>query len=274
MCVGDSSSSGGGGGGDNQGGLGDVLAEQVAGLFETAPDLPVTSSRSGDGFSMEVRLRFGGNDDNDKDGAAVMTSIAEARIPGIPPSAFKGFLVNFKESMEADPAIQRLDIVRADGDGDPDDDSNNNNSGFRREGVRLFLKFPFPLSNRVMVHWKYLSLGYQGDPDEHLLILSERDNEALLETVLPADDRRGYVLGRTFLAAYWIQPLRENGNGGGGTITGTTIKYVFSGDLGGSIPAKIQEWTAPQNMLRTIQSVVTYGRNHHHHQAAAAAAAK
>ena len=221
--------------------IGDVLEKRIEALFEEASSLPVALSRNKSGTSIEVRLNFEG---------AHMTSLAEARVDRIPPSAFRGYLENFRDATtENDPTIKEMQLLGID-----------ENDRHKREGIKVRLKLPFPLKERIMIHWKYLTIGRNGNEDEHLLILSEQNNEELLEKFLTKKEREKCVLARTFLCAYWIKPIRDQDDSN--IITGSTIQYVFSGDIGGNIPKNFQEWVAPQTNMDTIRKVIRYGKNH------------
>jgi len=208
--------------------IGADLEKKVISLFDEAASLPLSLSRE-DG-NIEVRTKF--------DGQSLM-SLAEAKVVKQPPSAFKGFLQNFnKEFAEADPMVKEVRHLEHDNE---------------REGIKAFLGFPPPVSDRVMVHWKYLKLSRE--QDEHLMILSEEGNEKLLERHLSEAERKKYVLARTFLCAYWIKPVRNSSK----EIIGSNIKYVYSGDVGGSIPKRIQRWIGPKTALDSVKSVIGFG---------------
>ena len=222
---------------DDNDGLRDVLESRIIELFDESSNLPITITRDDGTTKVEGRIRH--------DGSAAMVAMAEAHVKGIPPNYFKGFLVDFREStLQANPTVSDFQIV------EPDPSK-------KREGVKLVMDLPFPLSNRVMLHYKYLTLNRNGDPDEHLLILSEKNNQALLEKFLTPAEERKYVLAKTFLGAYWLRPVRDPTDG---SVTGTTVRYVFSGDMGGSLPKKILEWSAPKTMLEGVEGIVAYGK--------------
>ena len=212
--------------------IGDLLEKRVVDLFDEASTLPVSLTRN-DG-NIEVRTKFEGQH---------LTSLAEARVDQ-PPSAFKGYLENyndaFAETVSMVKEIQHLEIDETD--------------KHKREGIKAFLQFPFPVSDRLMIHWKYLKLDR--NQDEHLMMLSEDNNETLLDRFLSKKEEEKYVLARTFLCAYWVKPIRDSKE----KIIGSSIKYVYSGDVGGSMPQKVQRWVAPKNALDSIRSVIGYGK--------------
>jgi hypothetical protein len=108
------------------------------------------------------------------------------------------------------------------------------------------------LTDRVMVHWKYLKLDRS--PNEHMLITSEEDNDELLEKHFHGTkDEKSFVLARTFLCAYWIKPVYE-----GQQIVGSTIRYMFSGDIGGSVPAMVQNTVGPKTAFDSVKGLIDY----------------
>jgi len=218
------------GGCDNKAVTFQDLERQVVSLFEKAGSLPLRLSK--DGGNIEVRTDFDGPN---------MVSLAEAKMIGRPPSAFRGFLENFNDAFaQNDPMVQEIRHLEHDQS---------------REGIKAFLQFPAPVSNRIMVHWKYLQLHRR--PDEHMLILSEGGNQGLLDKYLSAEEKKKYVLARTFLCAYWVSPVSD----AQGQVIGSNIKYAYSGDVGGSIPARIQRWIGPKNSLDSLKVLIGFGEN-------------
>merc|ERR1712238_219441 len=59
--------------------------------------------------------------------------------------------------------------------------------------------------DRVMVYWKYLKLNR--NQDEHMIILSSKGNQSLLDKYLSTDEMANNVVGRIFLCAYWVKPV-------------------------------------------------------------------
>jgi len=206
------------------------LEQKVVSLFEKAGSLPVRLSK--DGGNIEVRTDFEGQN---------MVSLAEAKVIGRPPSAFRGFLENFNDAFaQNDPMVREIRHLEHDKS---------------REGIKAFLQFPAPVSDRIMVHWKYLGLDRR--PDEHMLILSEEGNGGLLDKHLSTEEKQKYVLARTFLCAYWVSPVSD----AQGNVVGSNIKYAYSGDVGGSIPARVQRWIGPKNSLDSLKVLIGYSEN-------------
>jgi len=204
----------------------DELEQKVITLFDDAASLPIALL---DG-NIEVRTKFDGQ---------YATTLAEAKILKRHPKVFKGFLQNFNEAFaSADPMVHEVRALEQDN---------------HREGIKVFLKFPFPLANRVMVHWKYLKMDR--NPDEHLLILSEKGNQKLLDNYLTIDEKKKNALGRIFLCAYWIKPVYDVDN----NVIGSTIKYVFNGDVGGALPRWVQSSIAPKNSRDSLKTFIDYG---------------
>ena len=85
--------------------------------------------------------------------------------------------------------------------------------------------------------------------------ISANNNKELMDKHLTREERENYVIARTALCAFWVKPaLGEKGN-----IIGSRIRYVYSGDTGGSIPASIQRWLSPKTALESLKSVILYG---------------
>jgi hypothetical protein len=208
--------------------IGDELEEKVLTLFEEANSLPINLSK--DDGNIEVRTKF---DDQH------LTTLAEAKIVKSHPKDHKGFLENFLEAFaQADPMVKEIRALEHDN---------------QREGVKAFLKFPFPIKDRVMVYWKYLKLNR--NQDEHMIILSEKGNQDLLDKYLSPDERENYVLGRIFLCAYWVKPVY----GADKNIIGSNIRYLFSGDVGGAMPKWVQRSVGPKNALESLNGFIKYG---------------
>ena len=68
------------------------------------------------------------------------------------------------------------------------------------------------------------------------------------------DEQQKFVLARTFLSVYWIQPICD----GSGKICGSRVRFAFSGDTGGSIPAWIQNKVGPQTAFDSVQGLLDY----------------
>jgi len=206
---------------------GDELEQKVVSLFDEAGSLPLSLSKE-DG-NIEVRTKFDGQH---------MTTLAEAKIVQHHPKAFIGFFKNFTKAFaEVDPMVKEVRALEHDN---------------HREGIKVFLKFPFPVADRVMVHWKYLMLNR--NKDEHLMIFSEKGNQNLISKHLTAEDRKKFVLGRIFFCAYWVKPVYDVHK----NIVGSNIKYVFSGDVGGAMPKWVQSTVSPNNALNSLKGFIGY----------------
>jgi len=211
--------------------LGNVLEQRVIDLFSEEESLPVTLTK--DDGNVEVRTKFEGQH---------LVALSKVKVVDkILPSVFREYLENFNESFaKADPMVKEVRHLKF-------DDAN------KREGVKVFLQFPFPISDRVMVHWKYLKLD-RNNEDDHMMIVSEENNQTLLEGHLSQEERDQYILARTFLCAFWIKAVKDDE----GTVVGSSIRYCYSGDVGGSMPAKLQQWIAPQNAVDSMKSMIKY----------------
>lgn len=205
------------------------LERKVEDLFRTANSLPVVLTRP----NIQVRTTFEGD---------CMISIAEATTDDYTPEQFEEFLQNFGQAFpQVNPMAQNVIPLQ----GDP----------LQKQGVKSVLKFPFPLTDRIMVHWKYLRMNRGPQGQEHMLILSEQGNEELLDKHLSKKERENYVLARTFLCVYWILPRICSKTG---KVQGSCIRYAFSGDTGGTIPAWVQNQVGPKTALDSVQGLLKY----------------
>ncbi|CAB9525970.1 expressed unknown protein [Seminavis robusta] len=238
------------------------LERKVEELFVNAKQMPLVLSRAYKGnngddkpTTIHVRTSFDGD---------TMVSVAEACHPDHDPDEFVEFLENFGAAFpQVNPMARNVQHLEGDAQS--------------CQGVKSVLEFPFPLRNRIMLHWKYLRLHRgcsspkqqkQQQQHEHMLILSEQGNQELLQKHYTPSEQKDYVLARTFLCVYWIKPLRcpQTGN-----IRGSSIQYAFSGDTGGNIPAWVQNQVGPKTALDSVQGLLDYvGRNQNKKQAASA----
>jgi len=208
-----------------------ILEMRVEELFEKSETLPLSMSR--EKGNIEVRTKWEG----DK-----MITVAQAKlIENMEPSEFKPFFENFAEAFpKVNPMCRDIQYLESDTEQD-------------REGIKSILKFPFPLDNRIMVHWKYLIMDR--NPDEHMLILSEEGNKDILSKHFTDEEKKKYVLARTFLCAYLVKPFIVDGK----TI-GSSIQYVFSGDVGGSLPQWIQNAVGPQTAFDSVKGLIDFAK--------------
>lgn len=209
--------------------LRDDLEKEIVQLFEKdLPSLPINMKRANG--NIEVRIKWNGDH---------MLTFCEAKRLPIHPIAFRDFLVNFSEEF---PQVNKMarkiqDLVE--------------HKEENLVGTKSFLKFPFPLSPRLMIHWRYLMLDR--NPNEHMVILSERGNEELLQKHWTDEEKKKYVLARTFLCSYWIQPIEEAGK-----VVGSRLLYVFSGDTGGGIPKFVENSVGPQTAYDSIHGLINH----------------
>jgi len=205
------------------------LERKVEELFEKSETLPLSMSR--DKGNIEVRTKWEG----DK-----MITVAQAKlVENMKPSDVKPFFENFTEAF---PKVNPMcrNVVHLENDTEQS-----------REAIKSILKFPFPLDNRIMVHWKYLKMDR--NPDEHMLIISEEGNSDIMTKHFTDEEKKKYVLARTFLCAYLVKPCIENGK----TI-GTNIQYAFSGDVGGSVPKWVQNAVGPKTAFDSVKGLVNF----------------
>lgn len=207
--------------------LGDKLEEKVMELFNEANTLPLSMSEKRG--NIVVRTKWEGSN---------MVTLGEAKRVKKHPKDYQTFLENFNEAFpKVNPMSKKILHLEYDDD---------------REGLKSILNFPFPLTNRIMVDWKYLKLNR--NEDEHLLIISAEENVKLIRKYVTTEETKKYVLGHTYLLAYWIQPVRDVND----EVIGSSIKYVFSGNTGGSVPQWVQNAVGPKTALDSVKKLADY----------------
>lgn len=208
----------------------DQLENEVLSLFEGMTNYGIAMKK--DGGNIEIRTTtFGTN----------VFSFGEAKRVPTMPEKFKGFLENFaNEFGKVNSMVESTAVVER----DPEN---------KREGVKSIIKFPFPLTDRIMIHWKYLHTNR--NPDEHMLFLSNKDNQGLLDRWFTSQDQQKYVLGHTLLCAYWIRPIYEQGE-----VVGSNVLYLYNGDTGGKVPKKLQNFVGTQAAYDSVKGLLQFVR--------------
>merc|ERR1719148_227311 len=169
-----------------------------------------------------------------------MLTIGEAKLVPYHPNEVRQCLENFSDSFpKVNPMCKSVVHLKQQGE--------------IRTGVKSRLKFPFPLSDRIMIHWQYNL--FDKDNDEHMVMFSEEGNDALLEEFHTQEEKDNFVLGRTFLCAYWVKPVYNKNKD---NIVGSSIRYIFSGDTGGYIPKAIQNTLGPKTAYDSVRGLIDY----------------
>lgn len=224
------------------------LERKVEALFRDAKKMPVAISRKKNKKKNEEKIEVKTTFDGD-----CMVTVAEATEVEHHPDDFRDFLENFGDAFpKVNPMARNVVPL----EGNP-----------LRQAVKSVLNFPFPLTNRIMVHWKYLRLNRS--PHEHMLIISEEGNQDILRKHLTPQERDQYVLARTFLCVYWIRPIHCPQTG---RVRGSSVRYAFSGDTGGTIPAWVQNQVGPKTALDSVQGLMEYVNSNKTKQSACRAA--
>lgn len=208
--------------------LSDELIRRLQDLFDRPEQLPLRLQRDG----ITVRTAWEGNR---------VVTICECRHTPHKPTAFVPFLTRFNEAF---PVVNKMTAWV---------ESLIHES--EREGIKSLVNMPFPLHNRLVVHWKYLKLGWNGDPDEHLLLISEQDNKVLLRNHVSRNELDKFVLGRTHLCAFWIRPVRDHATN---RVIGSMVRYAFSGDAGGCVPKFVQELMGPKSAHDSVVGLLSF----------------
>ena len=208
--------------------LRDSLEAKVRKLFSEIETLPVSISRKG----IQVRTKWEGN---------IMLALGEAKYTPHHPRKFRSFLENFSEDFpKVNPMARKVHIIKKDKES--------------RVGMKSELKFPFPLTDRLMIFWAHKCLDRS--PDEHLLLLSEEDNQDLVKEFHTQEEKDRYVLGRTFLCAYWVRPVfceKDKSK-----IIGSSVRYAYSGDTGGSVPKMLQDLIGPKTAFDSVNGLIKF----------------
>lgn len=87
------------------------------------------------------------------------------------------------------------------------------------------------MSNRIFVDGRYL--WRFPDKDEYYAIFSSKGNEEILEEYVSKNKIGNVVVGKAFMSAYWMKPIRREGSQ---EIIGTSVFYVNCCNFGGSVP--------------------------------------
>mmetsp|Transcript_19155 Transcript_19155/g.24649 ORF Transcript_19155/g.24649 Transcript_19155/m.24649 type:complete len:253 (+) Transcript_19155:116-874(+) len=211
------------------------LERRVEDLFQNVPSMELTVSRQQGNF--EVRTEFDG------DGGRHISVCQVQKVDNITPDDYFLFFDNFSEEFaNVNPMVEECTILEPASSDDKE----------QREGVKVCYDLPFPWQNRVAFHYKYLLKNRI--PNEHILILSNVDNQKLLEDHVTEADLEDYVLAHIFLEVYWVKPIKDDE----GEIVGSSVNYAFSGDMAGSVPQWIQNSVAPKNAIGAVQNLLEF----------------
>mmetsp|Transcript_39146 Transcript_39146/g.39620 ORF Transcript_39146/g.39620 Transcript_39146/m.39620 type:complete len:91 (+) Transcript_39146:130-402(+) len=80
--------------------------------------------------------------------------------------------------------------------------------------------------------------------------------DELLKEFHGKDEKKKYVLGRTFLCVYWIKSVYNDGNKE--HIFGSKLHYMFSGDTCGSVLKLIRNSVGPKSTFESIKGHVKF----------------
>lgn len=211
-----------------------TLEEEVVEIFDASHSLPLKFTEGNGNIAVRTKWEQG-----------VMMAVSEINFVPYHPDQFKSFLEHHTQTFPVvNPMVKNVISLENDETG-------------KREGIKSFLKFPFPLADRIMIHWSYVKLNRKSN--EHMLLFSEKGNDHLVSKYLTSSEKDKYVLGRTFLCAYWIKPVYSMNSPE--TIIGSNIKYLFSGDTGGRIPKWVQNTAGPKSAYDSISGLVKYIQN-------------
>jgi len=205
-----------------------VLQNKIESIFDETDALPLSISKNG----VQVWTKWEGSN---------MLTIGEAKFVPYHPNEVRHFLENFSDYFpKVNPMCKSVVHLKQQGE--------------IRTGVKSRLKFPFPLSDRLMIHWQYNL--FDKDQDEHMIIFSEGGNDELVEEFHTQEEKVKFVLGRTSLCAYWVKPVYCKDNKD--NVVGSSLRYVFSGDTGGYIPNRIQNSLGPKTAFDSVKGLIDY----------------
>jgi len=82
------------------------------------------------------------------------------------------------------------------------------------------MDLPFPLSNRIFVDARYIWTF--PEKEEYVVIFSSKGNDEILqEYIVEQDISSSVVIGRAYMSAHWLMPIKKANK-----IVGTKIFYV------------------------------------------------
>mmetsp|Transcript_20817 Transcript_20817/g.45083 ORF Transcript_20817/g.45083 Transcript_20817/m.45083 type:complete len:255 (+) Transcript_20817:39-803(+) len=217
-----------------------ALERRVLQLFAEVENLPPTISRQNG--NVQVRTLF--TDEEGQEGR--MVNLCEFKNVDFLPQDFQVFFDNFSDILpKVDDLVSTATVVE---------------SGAERQGMKVTMEMPFPLAPRITFYYKY-SLKHRA-PDEHMLILSEVDTEHLIQECMEdGGEYDKYTLARTFLSVYWVKPVYGDAKDSS-KVTGSQLKYAWSGDMGGLLPTWVQNSAAPKQSLDAIKRLVEFVAEH------------
>ena len=222
------------------------LAAEVIRRFQNELDtIPLVVSRQTVGkASVDIRLQWA------KDGKSLIT-FCEVRDAPVLPKTFEKYFENIAtEVPKCDAWVEKVTELETE-EGDRDGDVS-------RQGIKYILYAPFPCSNRIFVAWKYLHRNYQSRPQEHLLVMTDRDNEGLMERHRTAKEKKSLVVAKATVA-WWVQPnIQTQGDDKVGHVVGSHVRYLLDGDIGGNIPKWIQKTIRARGAYGSVHGLISF----------------
>lgn len=158
------------------------LKKDMLQVFRDAHQLPIVREKDG----MQARMNM------DNEGRCV--SICQTSNVKIQPMRFRKFFENFDtEIVKVIPVVKEYTVCETIAEG--------------IRVVRPLTKFPWPLTDRVMVNIEYLNM--KEDKNEILYIAAGRGNEEFVERYI-VDSYQKCVLASTMISGYYIRPALDN----------------------------------------------------------------
>lgn len=207
------------------------LAEEVRTRFQTELNkVPlVTRRRSILNSTIDIRVKW--QDDKNM--------VTYCEVPHVPllPSAFALYFQNLSNEMpEADVMVKSIEDLE---------------THSSKQALKGILHAPFPCKNRLLLLWKYVVS--KPDEKEHLLILTDRDNESLMKKHRTPKEEQSLVVAKA-LIAYWVKPVHNDQH----QVVGSHLQYLFHGDIGGKIPKFIKSTVGPRGAYDTVHGLLKH----------------
>ena len=205
----------------------DDWTRQVLDRFEELKRLPLVARRSSI-LNSTVEVRVTWHDEKN--------TVTYCHVPhvAIPPSLFQRYFENIATEMpQADVMVKSSQAIE------------------QGRAIKVILHAPFPCSNRLIMAWKHST---QPAPNQHVLFVTNRNNQQLLDQYQTPQEQKTLVEAKASIA-YWIQPVLDDDNQ---NVIGSSIQYLFQGDIGGNIPKWLKHAGVPRGAYDTVHGLLKH----------------
>ena len=154
-----------------------------------------------------------------RDGEDIITIGEFKKIDGLVPADYKMFFDAWgPASVEINDTCLRVDEV------DQEDG---------HKVVKMELKFPWPLWNRLMILTLYPR--YDQENDEQIFFFASHGNDAMKAKHWTETDEKNYQYATQPIGGWILTPLKDEA----GTVTGTHMWFINCANVGGNIPESL-----------------------------------